>query len=415
MDRIIEVKVSGNYLVKDNDLAGVQHESNATRLRIEFDAGWDGFAKKVTFWNALGENPVARTLTADLLEDITKSTRIYLCPIPGEAMAEVGKLEFVIDGWVDGVRQRSLPDKLKVKPSGYVEDPDEPSSPTPSQAEQLQQQIDTLLGNIQDAQVSAGEAAERAEEAASNGPKIGENKTWLVWNGTQEKYVDTGVYCGGEVGPEGPQGIQGPQGETGATGPKGEQGPEGPQGPKGDTGPQGPRGETGPQGAQGETGAIGPQGPKGDTGSGFQVLDYYDSLDALESAVSSPEPGDAYGVGTEEPYDIYIYGKTSGWKNNGPLQGAKGDTGPKGPQGETGPQGPQGEKGATGETGATGPQGPKGDPGETGPQGIQGETGPTGAAGYTPVRGKDYWTAADQQAIVDEVLAALPAAEGVSV
>ena len=165
MDRIIEVKVSGNYLVKDNDLAGVQHESNATRLRIEFDAGWDGFAKKVTFWNALGENPVARTLTADLLEDITKSTRIYLCPIPGEAMAEVGKLEFVIDGWVDGVRQRSLPDKLKVKPSGYVEDPDEPSSPTPSQAEQLQQQIDTLLGNIQDAQVSAGEAAERAEEA----------------------------------------------------------------------------------------------------------------------------------------------------------------------------------------------------------------------------------------------------------
>ena len=56
--------------------------------------------------------------------------------------------------------------------------------------------------------------------------------------------------------------------------------------------------------------------------------------------------------------------------------------------------------------------------GETGPQGTagpQGETGQTGAAGYTPVRGTDYWTAADQQAIVDAVLAALPAAEGVSV
>lgn len=48
----------------------------------------------------------------------------------------------------------------------------------------------------------------------------------------------------------------------------------------------------------------------------------------------------------------------------------------------------------------------------TGPQGIQGETGPTGAAGYTPVRGTDYWTAEDQQAIVDDVLAALPAWEG---
>lgn len=36
--------------------------------------------------------------------------------------------------------------------------------------------------------------------------------------------------------------------------------------------------------------------------------------------------------------------------------------------------------------------------GETGPQGPQGETGATGATGadgYTPVRGTDYWTAAD--------------------
>lgn len=44
----------------------------------------------------------------------------------------------------------------------------------------------------------------------------------------------------------------------------------------------------------------------------------------------------------------------------------------------------------------------------TGPQGIQGATGPTGAEGYTPVRGTDYWTAEDQQAIVYQVLAALP-------
>lgn len=37
-----------------------------------------------------------------------------------------------------------------------------------------------------------------------------------------------------------------------------------------------------------------------------------------------------------------------------------------------------------------------------GPQGIQGKTGP---AGYSPVRGVDYFTAADQQAIVNAVLA----------
>ena len=123
-------------------------------------------------------------------------------------------------------------------------------------------------------------------------------------------------------------------------------------------------------------GAQGPQGPKGDTGSGFKGLDYYDTLEALEAAVTAPSAGDAYGVGTAAPYDIYIYSMTQGWVNNGPIQGAKGETGP------------------------AGPAGPKG------------ETGP---AGYTPVRGTDYWTAADQQAIVDAVLAALPAAEGVSV
>ncbi len=37
------------------------------------------------------------------------------------------------------------------------------------------------------------------------------------------------------------------------------------------------------------------------------------------------------------------------------------------------------------------------------------------AKGDKPEKGTDYWTAADQQAIVDAVLEALPAAEGVSV
>ncbi len=127
-----------------------------------------------------------------------------------------------------------------------------------------------------------------------------------------------------------------------------------------------PRGAAGPQG---------PQGPKGDPGSGFRVLDYYGSAAALEAAVANPAAGDAYGVGTAEPYDIYIYSQSNGWVNNGPIQGAKGDTGPQGPKGDTGDTGPQGPKGDTGDTG---PQGPKGDTGATGPQGATGATGPKG-------------------------------------
>ena len=45
--------------------------------------------------------------------------------------------------------------------------------------------------------------------------------------------------------------------------------------------------------------------------------------------------------------------------------------------------------------------GPKGDTGEQGPAGAngakgdKGDTGLQGPAGYSPVRGTDYWTAAD--------------------
>lgn len=242
--------------------------------------------------------------------------------------------------------------------------------------------------------------------------------------GAQGPKGDTGAI--GATGPAGPQGEQGPKGEKGDTGDRGPTGPQGEQGPKGDkgdtgdtgaTGARGPQGETGATGAQGpkgDTGETGPQGPKGekgdkgDTGAGFKVLGYYSTVSALQAAVPSPDVGDAYGIGAAEPYDIYIYSETSGWVNNGPLQGAKGDTGPAGPKGE---QGEKGDKGDAGATGATGPQGPKGDDGAAGAKGDKGDTGatgpqgPKGADGATPVKGVDYFTEADKAEIAEDAAA----------
>ena len=127
---------------------------------------------------------------------------------------------------------------------------------------------------------------------------------------------------------------------------------------------------------------AGPQGPKGDTGSGFAVLGYFATQAALEAAITLPYAGDAYGIGSAQPYDIYIWdGINSVWVNNGPLQGAKGDTGPQGPQGETGPQGSQGE---------------------AGPQGPQGETGPAGPAGPVSVFQRSVLSAPTSVALSDE-------------
>ena len=89
--------------------------------------------------------------------------------------------------------------------------------------------------------------------------------------------------------------------------------------------------------------------------------------------------GDAYAVGTSEPYDFYIWTRADAnsghpedyWFNVGGLT----IVGPQGPQGEQGPQGPQGVPGPQGPTGVQGPQGPQG------PQGIQGLTGPQGPQG----------------------------------
>ena len=129
---------------------------------------------------------------------------------------------------------------------------------------------------------------------------------------------------------------------------------------------------------------------KGDPGKGLQILDYFDTEDVLISGIANPNPGDAYGVGAAAPYDVYVYSPSEGWVNNGPLQGAKGDTGPQGPQGVPGEKGDPGEKGEKGDTGATGPQGVQGIqgiPGEKGDKGDKGDTGATGATGPTGATG----------------------------
>ena len=85
-----------------------------------------------------------------------------------------------------------------------------------------------------------------------------------------------------------------------------------------------------------------------------------------------------------------------------PSRGATGAKGDAGATGHVGPVGPQGPAGAPGKDGAPGAQGEKGDKGDPG------EKGDPGTPGKTPVRGTDYWTAADKQEIVSSVIAALP-------
>lgn len=305
------------------------------------------------------------------------------------------------------------------------------------------------------AQTAAEAASSASQEASEHMAYIGENGNWYQWSAGEGKMVDSGVKAQGPIGPTGPQGEQGEQGVQGIQGKQGE------KGETGATGATGPKGATGPQGETGPRGPQGLQGVQGEPGKGLTISGYYATVQALAAAVTNPSAGDAYGVGTAEPYDIYIYdGVTSAWVNNGPLQGAKGEKGDKGdtgaqgepgkdgspgaagapgatgttftpsvsadgtlswtndggktnpasvnikgpqgaqgPQGDPGAKGETGEKGETGAAGATGPEGPQGPKGEQGAKGDPGATGPQGPAGHTPVKGTDYFTAADKSEI----------------
>lgn len=94
------------------------------------------------------------------------------------------------------------------------------------------------------------------------------------------------------------------------------------------------------------------------SGKGMSILGRYDTVDDIES----PVDGGHYYIGTETPYHVFTY-INGNWVDAGTMQG------------------------------------PQGDPGQN---------------GSTPQRGVDYWTAEDQQTIVDAVIAGLPNGDEVS-
>lgn len=106
----------------------------------------------------------------------------------------------------------------------------------------------------------------------------------------------------------------------------------------------------------------GSRGEDGAPGAPIVIRDMYGTLDELKTAVTTPNLGDMYAVGTESDNVVYFWNGTA-WVCIGSVKGADG---------------------APGKNGAT------------------------------PQKGTDYWTAEDQQAIVDQVLAALPDGDEVS-
>lgn len=109
----------------------------------------------------------------------------------------------------------------------------------------------------------------------------------------------------------------------------------------GDTGPIGPTGTTFTPSVNSQTGiiswsndgnktnppSVNIKGPKGDPGVGLDIRGTYATLSDLQSAVTSPQQGWMYNVGTAAPYRVYMYDSSGGWLDQGQLQGPTGSTG----------------------------------------------------------------------------------------
>lgn len=143
------------------------------------------------------------------------------------------------------------------------------------------------------------------------------------------------------------------------------------------------------------------QGQRGEAGRGLKILGTYETLDALQAAVSNPNQGDMYNVGSSAPYDIYMWAEdAAGWEYQGKLQGATGAH-------YTPVITENGNAVMLGWTNNGGLENPTA-------VNIKGKDGKNGENGKTPVRGTDYWTPEDKAELVSDVLAALPNASGVS-
>lgn len=299
--------------------------------------------------------------------------------------------------------------------------------------------------DAQQASRTAKDAQSKAEAAVAHGPRISSGGTWEVWDADKSTYTDTGVSASGTKGDKGDPGTTPTIGANGhwyigtvdtgviARGSDGYS-PEAAVSKSGKvatitikdkSGTTTAAVSDGEDGATWYTGQDYPADAKngdlwlytGLTGhpDGFalgDVAEYdgagWDVLTNIRGAAGSPgaagTPGAKWFVQDTEPEsnvnagdlwlqtttgDVYMTstfsaGTPVNWKFQCNIKGAAGTPGAKGDTGATGPQGPQGE---------------------TGPQGPQGATGP---AGHTPVKGTDYWTAADQASMVQDVLAALP-------
>ena len=174
--RTIVLDVTNEYILGGGRVVGAAGSHNAVALELRFNAAWAGTTKKLYFFDADGENGVCVLLTTGML--LPGETDCYLAPIPWEPLAKAGEMTLTIRGVVaapeTGVAEEimmSASTRFVVLEAKTAERA--PEEPTPTQAEQLQAEIDAIKTEIVDARLAA--TASQSWAAGGTGSRQGED------------------------------------------------------------------------------------------------------------------------------------------------------------------------------------------------------------------------------------------------
>lgn len=229
---MIKVRVKNRIITCKKEL--VEDNVDTFSLIFDFDSMWEGYTKRITFYNDSIEECSSNPIEIPLGDS---------CVVPWEVIQSPGNLYLSIKGTKQDTDEviltQLMSNPIKVNIAG-LSGGAVPAEPTPDMV--------TLILN------TAQEAKDIAQSVRDD--------------------ADAGKF----IGPQGPQGAPGKDGERGPQGEPGKDGAKGEKGDKGETGNTGAQGPSGPQGEQGlkgDTGPQGKQGPKGDPGpAGADGRDY---------------------------------------------------------------------------------------------------------------------------------------------
>ena len=202
-NRIVPVSVSGPWIQFGGDASGAVGSANALTLRVHFDSQWEGTGKTAYFWDALRME--ATQVVVALGSLVPGEADTYDVPVPGECMTQGGYAWVTFRGTSSGRVITTKAEKIPVH-LAYIPDSAGNSQPiTPSELDQILQQLDGLEDTLEEdrqaaesaaeqAAASAQEAAEGAEQAGHSAQSAGENAGVAErWSRTAESWAVGGT------------------------------------------------------------------------------------------------------------------------------------------------------------------------------------------------------------------------------